>query len=180
MDIKLHSLRKAIGTVSQSVFLFDGTIGENIAYGTPDATEEQIIEAAKKANIHDFVLTLDMGYDTPVGERGVKLSGGQRQRISIARVFLQNPKLLILDEATSALDNATEMQIQAALEELSVGRTVIVVAHRLSTVKNADEIVVLDSTGVVERGTHDELIQLDGEYKKLYLYQFRDTVKAEN
>ena len=177
-DIKIPSLRRSIGMVSQTVFLFDGTIRENIAYGAPDATDEEIIEAAKKANIHDFVLTLDNGYDTPVGERGVKLSGGQRQRISIARVFLQNPKLLILDEATSALDNATEMQIQASLEELSKGRTVIVVAHRLSTVKNADEIVVLDSTGVVERGTHDELIELDGEYKKLYLYQFRDAVNC--
>ena len=177
-DIKLSSLRKCIGTVSQSVFLFDGTIRDNIAYGTENATDEAIVEAAKKANIHDFVLTLDKGYDTEVGERGVKLSGGQRQRISIARVFLQNPQLLILDEATSALDNATEMQIQSALEELSRGRTVIVVAHRLSTVKNADEIVVLDSTGVVERGTHDELIEKDGEYKKLYLYQFRDAVKC--
>ena len=177
-DIKIPSLRKCIGMVSQSVFLFDGTIRDNIAYGTPDATDEEIIEAAKKANIHDFVLTLDKGYDTQVGERGVKLSGGQRQRISIARVFLQNPKFLILDEATSALDNATEMQIQSALEELSKDRTVIVVAHRLSTVKNADEIVVLDSTGVVERGTHDQLIDLDGEYKKLYLYQFRDSIKA--
>ena len=177
-DIKIPSLRKCIGMVSQSVFLFDGTIRDNIAYGTPNATDEEIIEAAKKANIHDFVLTLDKGYDTQVGERGVKLSGGQRQRISIARVFLQNPKFLILDEATSALDNATEMQIQSALEELSKDRTVIVVAHRLSTVKNADEIVVLDSTGVVERGTHDYLIDLDGEYKKLYLYQFRDSIKA--
>ena len=177
-DITIPSLRRSIGMVSQNVFLFDGTVRENIAYGTPDATEEQIIEAAKKANIHDFVSTLENGYDTHVGERGVKLSGGQRQRISIARVFLQNPKLLILDEATSALDNATEMQIQSALEELSVGRTVIVVAHRLSTVKNADEIVVLDSTGVVERGTHEELLALNGEYKKLYLYQFRDAVKC--
>ena len=174
MDIKLPSLRKNIGMVSQSVFLFDGTIGENIAYGTPDATEKDIISAAKKANIHDFVMTLDDGYDTQVGERGVKLSGGQRQRISIARVFLNNPKLLILDEATSALDNATEMQIQASLEELSRGRTVIVVAHRLSTVKNADEIVVLDKDGIVEKGTHDELLQKNGEYKKLYDYQFRD------
>lgn len=173
-DIKLPSLRKCIGTVSQSVFLFDGTIRDNIAYGTENATDEEITLAAKKANIHDFVLTLDKGYNTEVGERGVKLSGGQRQRISIARVFLQNPQLLILDEATSALDNATEMQIQSSLEELSKGRTVIVVAHRLSTVKNADEIVVLDSTGVVERGTHDELLAKDGEYKKLYLYQFRD------
>jgi ATP-binding cassette subfamily B protein len=178
MDIKLHSLRRAIGMVSQSVFLFDGTIRDNIAYGTPDATDEEIIAAAKKANVHEFVESLDKGYDTEVGERGVKLSGGQRQRISIARVFLQNPKLLILDEATSALDNATEMQIQASLEELSKGRTVIVVAHRLSTVKNADEIVVLDSTGVVERGTHEQLIENDGEYKKLYLYQFRDAVKV--
>ena len=174
MDIKLPSLRRNIGMVSQSVFLFDGTIGENIAYGTPDATEEDIISAAKKANIHDFVMTLDDGYNTQVGERGVKLSGGQRQRISIARVFLNNPKLLILDEATSALDNATEMQIQASLEELSRGRTVIVVAHRLSTVKNADEIVVLDKDGIVEKGTHDELLKKNGEYKKLYDYQFRD------
>ena len=174
MDIKLPSLRRNIGMVSQSVFLFDGTIGENIAYGTPDATEEDIISAAKKANIHDFVMTLDDSYNTQVGERGVKLSGGQRQRISIARVFLNNPKLLILDEATSALDNATEMQIQASLEELSRGRTVIVVAHRLSTVKNADEIVVLDKDGIVEKGTHDELLKKNGEYKKLYDYQFRD------
>ena len=174
MDIKITSLRRNIGMVSQSVFLFDGTIGENIAYGTPDATEEDIISAAKKANIHDFVMTLDDGYNTQVGERGVKLSGGQRQRISIARVFLNNPKLLILDEATSALDNATEMQIQASLEELSRGRTVIVVAHRLSTVKNADEIVVLDKDGIIEKGTHDELLQKNGEYKKLYDYQFRD------
>ncbi len=174
MDVKLPGLRKNIGMVSQSVFLFDGTIGENIAYGSPDASQEDIIAAAKKANIHDFVMTLDDGYDTQVGERGVKLSGGQRQRISIARVFLTNPKLLILDEATSALDNATEMQIQASLEELSRGRTVIVVAHRLSTVKNADEIVVLDKDGIIEKGTHEELLLKNGEYKKLYDYQFRD------
>ena len=158
MDITLDSLRRNIGMVSQNVFLFDGTVRDNIAYGRPDATDEEIVEAAKKANIHDFILTLDEGYDTEVGERGVKLSGGQRQRISIARVFLKNPKLLILDEATSALDNVTEMQIQESLEELSRGRTVIVVAHRLSTVKNADEIVVIDSTGIVERGSHDELL----------------------
>ncbi len=172
-DITLESLRKNIGIVSQSVFLFDGTVKENIAYSAPDATEEQIITAAKRANIHDFIMTLDNGYGTHVGERGVKLSGGQRQRIAIARVFLKNPKLLILDEATSALDNATEMQIQESLEELSRGRTVIVVAHRLSTVKGADEIVVIDERGIVERGTHDELIALDGEYNKLYKYQFR-------
>ena len=173
MDITLDSLRRNIGMVSQNVFLFDGTIRDNIAYGKPDATDEEVVEAAKKANIHDFVLTLDDGYDTEVGERGVKLSGGQRQRISIARVFLKNPKLLILDEATSALDNVTEQQIQASLEELSKGRTVIVVAHRLSTVKNADEIVVIDSTGIVERGSHDELLSLGGEYAKLYSYQFK-------
>ncbi len=173
-DITLKSLRRNIGIVSQTVFLFDGSVRENIAYGAGDVTDEQIIEAAKKANIHDYVSTLKNGYDTQVGERGVKLSGGQRQRIAIARVFLKNPKLLILDEATSALDNATEMQIQASLEELSRGRTVIVVAHRLSTVKNADEIVVLDKDGIVERGTHDELLAKDGEYKKLYDYQFRE------
>ncbi len=173
MDITLESLRKSIGMVSQNVFLFDGTVKENIAYGRPDATDEEIAEAAKKANIHDFIMTLEHGYDTEVGERGVKLSGGQRQRISIARVFLKDPKLLILDEATSALDNATEMQIQSALEELSVGRTVIVVAHRLSTVKNADEIVVIGSQGIIERGTHKELLELSGEYAKLYAYQFK-------
>ena len=172
-DITLDSLRRNIGMVSQSVFLFDGTVRDNIAYGKPDATDEEIMDAARRANIHDFILTLDNGYDTEVGERGVKLSGGQRQRISIARVFLKNPKLLILDEATSALDNVTEMQIQSSLEELSRGRTVIVVAHRLSTVKNADEIVVIDSTGIVERGSHDELLALNGEYKKLYSYQFK-------
>ena len=173
MDITLDSLRRNIGMVSQNVFLFDGTVRENIAYARPDASDEEIIKAAKKANIHDFVLTLDNGYDTEVGERGVKLSGGQRQRISIARVFLKNPKLLILDEATSALDNVTEMQIQSSLEELSKGRTVIVVAHRLSTVKNADEIVVIDKTGIVERGSHEELLGLNGEYNKLYSYQFK-------
>ena len=177
-DIRLESLRKNVGMVSQNIFLFDASIRENIAYGNLDATEEEIIEAAKKANIHEYISTLEKGYDTEVGERGIKLSGGQKQRIAIARVFLKNPKLLILDEATSALDNATEMQIQASLEELSRGRTVIVVAHRLSTVKNADEIVVLDRTGIVEQGTHDELLARDGEYKKLYTYQFRDFITA--
>ncbi len=175
-DITLNSLRKNIGIVSQTVFLFDGSVRDNIAYGTDNVTEEEIINAAKRANIHDYISTLENGYDTHVGERGVKLSGGQRQRIAIARVFLKNPKLLILDEATSALDNATEMQIQSSLEELSRGRTVIVVAHRLSTVKNADEIVVLDKEGIVERGTHDELLARGGEYKKLYDYQFRDKI----
>ncbi len=175
-EITLNSLRKNIGIVSQTVFLFDGSVRDNIAYGSDNVTEEEIIDAAKKANIHDYISTLENGYDTHVGERGVKLSGGQRQRIAIARVFLKNPKLLILDEATSALDNATEMQIQSSLEELSRGRTVIVVAHRLSTVKNADEIVVLDKEGIIERGTHDELLARGGEYKKLYDYQFRDKI----
>ena len=155
--------------VSQNVFLFDGTIKDNIAYGKIDATEEEIIRAAKRANIHDYISTLENGYNTEVGERGLKLSGGQRQRVAIARVFLKNPSFLILDEATSALDNITEMQIQEALEELSDGRTVIVVAHRLSTVKNADRIVVLDKTGIVEEGTHGELMEKNGEYHKLYV-----------
>ena len=169
-DIKLENLRKNIGIVSQNIFLFDGTVKENIAYGNLDATDEEIINAAKRANIHDYIVTLGKGYDTEVGERGIKLSGGQKQRIAIARVFLKNPKLLILDEATSALDNVTEMQIQASLEELSRGRTVIVVAHRLSTVKGADEIAVIDNTGIVEKGTHEELLAINGEYKKLYSY----------
>ena len=173
-DLTLDSLRRNIGIVSQTVFLFDGTIRENITYGAGEVSDEELIDAAKKANIHDFICTLKDGYDTEVGERGVRLSGGQRQRVAIARVFLKNPRLLILDEATSALDNATEMQIQSALTKLSHGRTVIVVAHRLSTVKNADEIVVLDKNGIVERGTHEALIELDGEYKKLYDYQFRE------
>ena len=172
-DIKLENLRKNIGIVSQNIFLFDGTVRENIAYGNLDATDEEIIEAAKKANIHDYIASLENGYDTEVGERGIKLSGGQKQRVSIARVFLKNPKLLILDEATSALDNITEMQIQASLEELSRGRTVIVVAHRLSTVKNADEIVVIDRDGIVEKGTHEELLSRGGEYSRLYQYQFK-------
>ncbi len=167
-----QSLRKNVGIVAQDVFLFDGTIRENIAYGNLDATDEQIIEAAKLANIHDFIQTLENGYDTGVGERGVKLSGGQKQRISIARVFLKNPPILILDEATSALDNATEMQIQSSLEKLSKGRTTLIVAHRLSTIKNADEIVVLTKDGIAEQGTHDQLIANDGLYKSLYQYQF--------
>ena len=172
-DITMTALRKNIGVVSQNVFLFDGTIRDNISYGTPDATDEEIIEAARKANIYEDVMALPNGLDTHVGERGVKLSGGQKQRVAIARVFLKNPKLLILDEATSALDNATEMQVQAALEKLSVGRTVLVVAHRLSTVKEAERIVVLDKTGIVESGTHEELIAKGGKYKELYEYQFR-------
>ncbi|MBQ8380335.1 MAG: ABC transporter ATP-binding protein [Clostridia bacterium] len=168
MDIKLEALRRHIGVVSQNVFLFDGTIRDNIAYGKADASDEEIAEAARKANIHDYISTLEDGYNTEVGERGLKLSGGQRQRIAIARLFLKNPSLLILDEATSALDNVTELQIQKSLEELSVGRTVIVVAHRLSTVRNADRIAVIDKSGIIEMGTHDELMKMEGEYHKLY------------
>ena len=173
-DFSLTSLRTKIGIVAQDVFLFAGTIKENIAYGRLDATDEEIIEAARLANIHDFVMTLEDGYDTYVGERGIKLSGGQKQRVSIARAFLKNPPILILDEATSALDNVTEMQIQQALERLSTGRTTIVVAHRLSTVKNADKIVVITSEGILEEGTHEELIAKKGIYENLYQYQFKN------
>ena len=172
-NITRQSLRSHIGMVAQDVFLFTGSIRENIGYGNLDATEEEIMDAAKKANIHDYIMTLPDGYDTYVGERGIKLSGGQKQRISIARVFLKNPSILILDEATSALNNATEMLIQSALEELSRGRTTIVVAHRLSTIKNTDEIVVITDEGVSERGTHEELLQKGGLYSELYQYQFK-------
>ena len=172
-NISRYDLRKNIGMVAQDVFLFNGTIGENIAYGRLDATQAEIEDAAKKANIHNYIMTLEHGYDTQVGERGIKLSGGQKQRISIARVFLKNPPILILDEATSALDNATEMLIQQSLEELGRGRTSIVVAHRLSTIKNADEIIVLTSDGIVERGTHEDLITAGGMYAELYSYALR-------
>ncbi|MEG1560243.1 MAG: ABC transporter ATP-binding protein [Clostridia bacterium] len=172
-DMSRYSLRKNIGIVQQDVFLFNGTIRENIAYGDLDASDEAIIEAAKNANIHNYIMTLENGYDSSVGERGIKLSGGQKQRISIARVFLKNPSILILDEATSALDNTTEMQIQEALYKLSTGRTCIVVAHRLSTIKNADEIVVLTNDGIAEHGSHDELIKNNGIYAGLYNYQFK-------
>lgn len=158
------SLRRNIGIVAQDVFLFNGTIRENIAYGNPDATDEEIIEAAKKAEIHEDIMAMPDGYDTNVGERGVHLSGGQRQRISIARVFLKNPQILILDEATSALDNATEMQIQKSLDELAKGRTVLVVAHRLSTIRKADEIIMVSSEGIKERGTSEELLAKHGLY----------------
>lgn len=167
-DVTLDSLRKNIGIVQQEVFLFTGTIRDNILYGKIDATEEELIEASKMANIHEFIEALPDGYDTYIGERGVKLSGGQKQRISIARVFLKNPPILILDEATSALDNVTERIIQESLEKLCSGRTTIVVAHRLSTIKNADEIVVLGSEGIIEKGTHDELIEKQGKYSRLH------------
>ena len=167
-DVSLKSLRKNIGVVQQDVFLFTGTIRDNIICAKPDATNEEIVEAAKKARIHDFIESLPEGYDTYIGERGVKLSGGQKQRISISRIFLKNPPIIILDEATSALDNVTEREIQASLEELSKDRTNLVVAHRLSTIKNADQIVVLTKEGIAESGTHDELINKDGVYSKLH------------
>jgi len=167
-DVKLDSLRENIGIVQQEVFLFTGTIRDNILYGKVDATEEELLEAAKMANIHEFINTLPEGYDTYIGERGVKLSGGQKQRISIARVFLKNPPILILDEATSALDNVTERIIQESLEKLCAGRTTIVVAHRLSTIKNADEIIVLGNTGIIEQGSHEELMEKQGDYNKLH------------
>lgn len=173
-DFTRKSLRKNIGIVQQDVFLFTGTIADNIQCGRFDSTEEEVHAAAKMANIHDFIMSLPEGYDTYVGERGVKLSGGQKQRISIARVFLKNPPILILDEATSALDNATELLIQNSLEELSKGRTTVVVAHRLSTIKNADEIIVLTDKGIIERGRHEDLIGNDGIYAELYNSQFKN------
>ena len=172
--MSLESLRRNIGIVQQDVFLFVGSIRDNIMYGRPDATEEEMMEAAKRANIHDYIMTLPKGYDTQIGERGVKLSGGQKQRLSIARVFLKDPAILILDEATSALDNTTEVLIQQALDELCKGRTTLVVAHRLSTIRNADEIAVVLDGRITERGTHEQLMQQGGTYKELYALQFRD------
>lgn len=175
MDIKSltqESLRKSVGFVQQDVFLFTGTVRENILYGNPYATREEIIEAAKQAEIHDFIKTLNKGYDTWIGEKGILLSGGQKQRLSIARAFLKNPPILILDEATSALDNQTERKIQKALETLSVGRTTLIIAHRLSTVQHADKIIVLTQEGIEDQGTHNELFERDGLYQDLYNSQF--------
>lgn len=166
--LTLESLRSQIGLVQQDIYLFGGTIKENIAYGKPSASMEEIIEAAKKANIHDFIMSLPEGYDTFVGERGTRLSGGQKQRISIARVFLKNPPVLILDEATSALDNESERWIQKSLEELSRNRTTITIAHRLSTIRNADEILVVADNGIAERGSHEELLAKNGIYAHYY------------
>ena len=173
-SITMQSLRRNIGIVQQDIYLFNSSIKENILYGRLDATDEEVFEAAKRANIHDYIMSLDDGYETVIGERGVKLSGGQKQRLCIARVFLKNPPILILDEATSALDNATEILIQSALDELCKGRTTLVVAHRLSTIKNADEIAVVKHGEITEQGTHDELIAKDALYAKLYKQQFRE------
>ena len=170
--VTLASLRNAIGIVQQDVYLFTGSIKENIAYGNPGASDEEIVEAAKKANIHDFIMSLPDAYDTYVGERGTRLSGGQKQRISIARVFLKDPKILILDEATSALDNESERHIQKSLEELAKNRTSITIAHRLSTIRNADEIIVITENGLEERGTHSELLAKNGVYANYYRLQF--------
>ena len=170
-DITLESLRRNIGIVDQDVYLFAGTIAENIRYGKLDATKEEIILAAKQANAHDFIMTLPNGYDTDIGQRGVKLSGGQKQRLSIARVFLKNPAIIIFDEATSSLDNESEKAVQESLETLSNQRTMLVIAHRLSTVRNAERIIVLDNGGICEQGTHDDLIMLGGTYANLYNMQ---------
>ena len=171
--LTLESVRRNIGIVQQDIYLFNDTMRENIRYGKLDATDEEIAEAAKRANIHDYIMSLPDGYETKIGERGVRLSGGQKQRLSIARVFLKNPPILILDEATSALDNTTEILIQQALDELCRGRTTLVVAHRLSTIKNADEIAVVSDGRIVEQGTHEELMKLQGQYYELYQMQFR-------
>ena len=177
IDIKavtLKSLRNAIGIVQQDVYMFAGTVLENISYGNPTATFEEIVAAAKKANIHDFIMSLAKGYNSHVGEHGVKLSGGQKQRLAIARVFLKNPPILILDEATSALDNESEQHIQKSLEELATNRTTIVIAHRLSTIKNADEIIVINDNGIQEQGTHEKLLTQNGLYAKYYNMQFEN------
>lgn len=173
-DVTMRSLRKNIGIVQQDVYLFAGTIMDNIRYGKLDATDEEVIEAAKKANAHDFIMELPQGYDTDCGQRGVKLSGGQKQRLSIARVFLKNPPVLIFDEATSALDNESEHIVQQSLESLATNRTTFVIAHRLSTIKNAKRICVLTDQGIQEQGTHEELLALNGQYAHLYNMQFKE------
>jgi ATP-binding cassette subfamily B protein len=170
-EITLRSLRRNIGVVQQDVYLFAGTVADNIRYGKLDASLQEIVEAAKKANAHDFIMQLPNGYDTDIGQRGVKLSGGQKQRLSIARVFLKDPPILIFDEATSSLDNESEKAVQESLEKLSNNRTTLVIAHRLSTIRNAQRIVVLSDNGIDEQGTHEELIAMGGTYANLYNMQ---------
>ena len=172
-DLTLKSLRNHIGIVQQDVYLFVGTVYDNIRYGKPDATREEVIEAAKNANAHEFIMSLPKGYETDIGQRGIKLSGGQKQRLSIARVFLKNPPILIFDEATSALDNESEKVVQDSLEKLAKNRTTFVIAHRLSTIKNAEKILVLTEEGIAEEGTHEELLEQKGVYEKLYNMQFQ-------
>ena len=172
--IKLSSLRRNVGVVQQDVYLFAGSVIENIRYGKPDATQAEILEAARKANAHDFIMSLPDGYDTDIGQRGVKLSGGQKQRLSIARVFLKNPPVLIFDEATSSLDNESERVVQESLEKLAKDRTTFVIAHRLSTIRNAKKILVLTDRGIEEQGTHEQLLALGGTYARLYHMQFTE------
>ena len=171
--MRQRDLRSQIGIVQQDVYLFVGTIMENIRYGKPDATDEEVVLAAKRANAHDFIMSFPDGYNTDIGQRGVKLSGGQKQRLSIARVFLKNPPILIFDEATSALDNESEQVVQQSMEELAKDRTTFVIAHRLSTIRNAKRILVLTEKGIEEEGTHEELLQKEGAYSSLYRLQFR-------
>ncbi len=178
-DITLKSLRSQVGIVQQDVYLFVGTVLDNIRYGKPDASREEIIEAAKNANAHEFIMSLPDGYDTDIGQRGVKLSGGQKQRLSIARVFLKNPPILIFDEATSSLDNESEKVVQESLEKLAKNRTTFVIAHRLSTIRNARKILVLTDTGIEEEGTHQELLEKNGIYAKLYSLQFANGVTEQ-
>ena len=171
-DICLKDLRSQIGIVQQDVYLFAGTIIENIRYGRPDATDEEVVAAARAANAHEFIMSMPEGYQTDIGQRGVKLSGGQKQRLSIARVFLKNPPVLIFDEATSALDNESERVVQESLESLARNRTTFVIAHRLSTIRNARRILVLTEDGIAEEGTHKELLERNGVYAHLYQLQF--------
>jgi ATP-binding cassette, subfamily B, bacterial len=172
-EVTLRSLRRNIGIVQQDVYLFAGTVADNICYGKRDASRQEIIDAAKKAHAHDFIMALPDGYDTDIGQRGVRLSGGQKQRLSIARVFLKNSPVIIFDEATSALDNESEKAVQDSLEKLADNRTTLVIAHRLSTIRNAQRIVVLSGTGIAEQGTHAELLALNGIYANLYNMQSR-------